>query len=121
MTRSDVAQFGRLESGLVTHGCAMCGATVAHDSHMLNGHVNAVHRMSLKDYFMKYIDTHESASRSKGTSGGSSIEATSNAKSNWMNQCEFKVSRDEYTLHALLLIRVLSQFQYSKFKGFHPY
>ena len=91
VTRSDVAKFGRLESGLVTHGCAMCGATVAHDSHMLNGHVNAVHRMSLKDYFMKYIDTHESASRTEGSSG-SSIEATSNAKSNWMNQCEFKVS-----------------------------
>ena len=76
-----IAQFGHLESGLVTHDCAVCGATVAHDSHMLQGHIGSIHRMSLKDYFVQYIDSQQMAQ----------IESTACDKTTWMNQCEFKV------------------------------
>ena len=48
---------------------------------MLQGHIGSIHRMSLKDYFVQYIDSQQMAQ----------IESTASDKTTWMNQCEFKV------------------------------
>ena len=47
----------------------------------LQGHIGSIHRMSLKDYFVQYIDSQQIAQ----------IESTASDKTTWMNQCEFKV------------------------------